>query len=78
MLTINLNSKIMAQSNDKTGTDFVDHQKILDQAKNERIKNQQGTEKIDPEQANRPENRDHKTDLSQKKTGGGKQSSPGD
>jgi hypothetical protein len=68
----------MGKSNDNTGSDFVDHQKVLDQAKNERIKKEQGSDKIDPEQANNPANRNHKTDLSQKKTGGGKQSSPGD
>ena len=68
----------MADTNDKTGSDFVDHQKVLDKAKNERIKSEQDSDKLDPEQANRPERRGHKTDLSQKKTGGGKQSSPGD
>jgi hypothetical protein len=68
----------MGKSNDHTGSDFVDHQKTLDKAKNERIKTETGEEKLDPEQANRPERRGHKTDLSQKKTGGGKQSSPGD
>jgi hypothetical protein len=52
--------------------------KSNDKAKNERIKTETGEEKLDPEQANRPERRGHKTDLSQKKTGGGKQSSPGD
>lgn len=59
------------------GTDFVNHQSELDRAKNERIKSDKRTEKSEEDQVNRKENRTHKTGVSQKKTGGGKQISPG-
>ena len=66
------------QGDDGTGTDFINHQRAMDEAKNEKIKSEQGTDKIDPQQANRPNNRGRETDVSEKKSGGGKQSSPGD
>jgi hypothetical protein len=66
------------KTNDQTAGAFVDHQRVLDDAKNERTKEETGTEKLDPENANNPARRNHKTDVSEKKTGGGKQSSPGD
>ena len=64
--------------NEKPGAEFVDHQQQLDNAKNERIRTETGGEKLDPRNANNPARRNHKTDTSQKKTGGGKQVSPGD
>jgi hypothetical protein len=66
------------KTNDETASDFVDHQRVLDDAKNERIKAEKGNDKLDPKDANNPARRNHKTDVSQKKTGGGKQSSLGD
>jgi hypothetical protein len=60
------------------GADFVNHQRAMDEAKNERIKSEQGSKKIDPQQANRPDDRSRETDVSEKKGGSGKQSSPGD
>jgi hypothetical protein len=61
-----------------TGSDFIDHQQVVDDAKNARAKTETGSQKLDPQNANNPARRNHKTDLSQKKSGGGKQSSPGD
>ena len=68
----------MKKANQNTGRDFVNHQQAVDKAKNEKLKNETGSTKLDPAQANRSERRNLKTDVSQKKTGGGKQSSPGD
>jgi hypothetical protein len=73
---------IMAKSNVRRddqgdGADFINHQRAVDEAKNESIKAERDTDKIDPEQANREKNRTHKTDVSVKKTGGGKQVTPG-
>lgn len=56
----------MKKQNNKTGSDFISNQQSLDKAKNEKIKEQPQA------------NRDHKTDVSQKKTGGGKLSAKGD
>lgn len=53
------------------GADFVNLQRATDEAKNERIKGQHGSDKLPPEQANRGKNRQHKPDVSQKKAGGG-------
>lgn len=66
------------QPEKNSGSAFVDSQSALDTAKNERIKSETGEESLDPEQANNPARRNHKTDVSRKHTGGGKQSSPGD
>jgi len=66
------------QSDHGAGAEFTKHQRAMDEAKNEKIKSEQGTDKIDPQQANRPDNRGRETDVSEKKSGGGKQSSPGD
>lgn len=63
---------------DGPGTAFMDIQNALDKAKNERIKDETGSDKLAPEDANNPDSRNHKTSVSRKKTGGGKQSSPGD
>jgi hypothetical protein len=51
------------------GTDFVNHQRDMDKARNERRKDQPGQ--------TREEDESVKTDVSQKKTGSGKQVSPG-
>jgi hypothetical protein len=45
---------------------------------NARTKEESKSERLDEEQANRPDRRGRKTDVSQKKAGGGKQSNPGD
>ena len=63
---------------DESGSAFVDNQRVADQAKNERIKEETRSEKLDPEDANNPSRRGRKTSVSEKNTGGGKQSSPGD
>jgi hypothetical protein len=62
----------------ENGAEFIDHQRQLDNIRNERIKEQTRANKLQPEIANDPARRNHKTDTSQKKTGGGKQISPGD
>lgn len=49
-----------------TGADFINEQRAVDDAINERLKSESGKEKIDPEQASDVE---HKPDHSQKKTG---------
>lgn len=64
--------------NNDSGSSFVDHQSLVDKAKNERIKAETESEELDPEQANNPARRNVKTNVSTKRTGGGKQSSPGD
>jgi hypothetical protein len=64
-------------SSDESCKAFVDHQSAIDNALNERIRDEQNTEIIDPERDSGGK-RDRKTELSQKKTGGGKQSNPGD
>jgi hypothetical protein len=64
-------------NNNDSGRAFESQQRAIDTAVNEKIKDEKGTDRLDP-QANRKENRVHKTDVSRKKTGGGKQSSPGD
>lgn len=66
------------KENNGSGSSFVDHQSLIDKAKNERLKAETGSDKLDPEQANNPAKRNVKTNVSTKKTGGGKQSSPGD
>jgi hypothetical protein len=60
-----------------SGNAFNQHQKAVDKAINEKIKSEQGDDKIDPAAANNPASRSHASDTAQKKTGGGKQSNPG-
>lgn len=65
----------MAQPNEEQspkgdGTDFTDLQSDLDKAKNERLKEEQKPN-------DRKDDLTTKTDVSKKKTGGGKQISPG-
>jgi hypothetical protein len=66
------------KNNEQSGSAFTGHQRALDEAKNEKLKEETGQNKLDPQNANNPARRNHKTDVSQKKSGGGKQSSPGD
>jgi hypothetical protein len=73
-----MENKENKQSDDRTGTAFTESQSAKDTAKNERIKSETKSEKLPPEVANDPNKRNLKTDVSLKKTGGGKQSSPGD
>jgi hypothetical protein len=61
------------------GADFINLQRTTDEAKNERLKSERDEDKLDPSQANRPENKNETTDtVSQKKTGGGSSKSLGD
>lgn len=60
-----------------SGSDFQDHLSAVDKAKNERIKEDPRSKGREQEQMNRAENRSSKTDVSTKKSGGGKQSNPG-
>jgi hypothetical protein len=64
-------------SGDESGKSFHDHQRAVDSALNEKIKSED-TSGDSSSQMNRKEKRDRSVDLSQKKTGGGKQKSPGD
>jgi hypothetical protein len=59
------------------GQSFVETQKSTDDAINERMKEEQGKNTLDPEQANNPANRNRQSDTGSKKTGGGKQKGPG-
>jgi|GEM_PF-6377721 len=68
----------MATQNENTGTTAVNLKQAHDQAKNERIKKEKGTDKIDPQDANREENLNHKSDVSEKRSGGGHQNNIGD
>lgn len=61
----------------KVGKAFTELQKAQDQAINERIKEEQGQEKLDPAVANNGKNRNRQSDTAHKKTGGGKQKNPG-
>jgi collagenase-like PrtC family protease len=66
--------------NDKqqsSGTSFNEYQKAIDDAKNEKLKDENGTESLPEEDANNQRRRSHKTGTARKKTGGGKQSNPG-
>jgi hypothetical protein len=65
------------ENNTGSGKSFRDHQRAIDRALNEKIKSESGEENAGA-QTNRKERRDRSTDVSQKKTGGGKQKSPGD
>jgi inhibitor of KinA sporulation pathway (predicted exonuclease) len=66
------------KTTEQSGSAFTGHHRALDAAKNEKLKEETRQDKLDPQNANNPARRNHKTDVSQKKTGGGKQSSPGD
>ena len=71
------NSKKTAVNDDKTGEAFTSHQSAIDTALNEKTKNEHGSHKIDPK-SNRGDKRKRMTDVSEKKTGGGSQSNPGE
>lgn len=68
----------MSGKNEKNaGKTFTDSQKANDKAINERLKEEKGTDKLDPEDANNAKNRSRQSDTAHKKTGGGKQKNPG-
>lgn len=67
----------MGTENGKSGQSFIDQQKSTDSAINKRIKKEKGKSKLDPKEANNPNNRNRKSDTTTKKTGGGKQKNPG-
>lgn len=54
------------------GADFLNQQRAIDEAKNERMKSENNENKLDPEQVNRQKNREYKPDVDVKKTGSGK------
>lgn len=60
-----------------SGESFTEQQQSTDDAINRRIKDEKETDKLDPEQANNPNNRDRQSDTAEKKSGGGKQKNPG-
>jgi hypothetical protein len=62
---------------DHPGKDFTGMQKAIDDAINETLKNERGTQKLDPATANNPAKRSRKTDVTSKKTSGGKQTNRG-
>ena len=67
------------RSDQGDGSDFINSQRSIDEAKNERMKSEQDENKLDPEQANRPTNRNETSaTISKKKTGGGDSKSLGD
>ena len=49
------------------GSDFVNSQRAVDEAKNEQMKTDRGEDKLDPEHVNRPVNRDETSDTVSKK-----------
>lgn len=68
----------MKKENEKnSGQSFTDQQQSTDNAINERIKGEKGKNKLDPQEANNPRNRNRQTDTGSKKSGGGKQKGPG-
>jgi hypothetical protein len=72
-----MNDKKTNSGGDESGKSFHDHQRAIDSAVNEKIKSENSSTEAGS-QMNRREKRDRTTDVSQKKTGGGKQKSPGD
>jgi hypothetical protein len=59
------------------GESFTEDQKSTDTALNNRMKAEKGETKLDPKDANNPKNRNRKSDIASKKSGGGKQTNPG-
>lgn len=71
------NHRVMAKSNvrrgDKgSGAGFVNQQRTKDEAKNERQREERGTDKLDPEHASRRKFSERKPGVSEKKAGAGK------
>ena len=60
-----------------SGQAFIEQQKATDDAINQRLKEEKSKNKLDPKEANDPENRNRASDTAGKKTGGGKQKNPG-
>jgi hypothetical protein len=73
----NVMKKAADNSDSKSGTEFQKHQRAVDKGLNEKIKNE-GDSGSDDSNAIEQGKRNHSTDVSTKKTGGGKQKSPGD
>ena len=70
--------KFMETENKKgSGESFTEQQSSTDKAINERIKKDKDKSKLDPQDANNPNNRNTQSDTASKKTGGGKQKNPG-
>lgn len=59
-----------------SGESFTKHQKAVDEALNEKQKDEHGNTKLDPSKADNRD-RDRSTDTPTKKTGGGKQKNKG-
>lgn len=62
------------KTDNESGASFQKHQSAVDKGLNERIKSEDGQEA----DVNENQRRNLSTDVSEKKTGGGKQKSPGD
>jgi hypothetical protein len=65
------------ESGNNNASDFIRHQKAIDDAVNEKLKSEEGTDKLDPQIANNKKRRARKSDVARKKTGGGDQNNPG-
>lgn len=72
-------SKANVKRGDKGhGADFINSQRSRDEAMNEKMKSENDQDRLPPEQANRQNNRDSSSDVSQKGTGGGTDNTTGD
>jgi hypothetical protein len=72
-------SKANVKRNDKGhGADFINQQRARDEAKNEKLKAQLETDKLDPEQTNRGNSRNDSSDVSRKGIGSGTHNTTGD
>ena len=73
----NLNGNDMAKANvtrnsKGDGSDLINLQRNMDEAKNERMKSERDTNKIDPAQASRKQHTDRKHNVDMKKSGASK------
>lgn len=60
-----------------SGQAFTEKQKATDHTINERIREEDGSEKLDPSKANDKKRRNRVSDTATKKTGAGTQKNPG-
>lgn len=67
----------MSKKQENPGESFINHQKAVDKAVNERAKTESGEEKINPETDKREHHKPREASTARKNTGGGKLSSPG-
>jgi hypothetical protein len=74
-MTQNKKGNKSGSSND--ASDLINHQKAIDDAVNERLKSEEGSDKIDPKISGNKKRRAGKSDVARKKTGGGQQNNPG-